>query len=232
MSWLLRVEDTLYLMQGGTNQYTDKVQIDVDSFADLKWFVTQAASWLALEKPGTMQLGSAHPAKYSEQTKPKPPGTSEPFKKPAVTRVTTPNQSSRNGAPINSIVLHYTTSSSAEGTISWFANPDSRVSSHYLVGRDGKIWQFVNDANKAWHAAGANANTLGIENVCADGQTITTEQSVALAALCKYLMSEYKIPKSEVTGHRFLGQSTSCPGTLFGEPTEAAMQKWIDSNLG
>lgn len=37
MSWLLRVEDTLYLMQGGTNQYTDKVQIDVDSFENFKW---------------------------------------------------------------------------------------------------------------------------------------------------------------------------------------------------
>jgi len=157
-----------------------------------------------------------------------PPGTSEP-EKPEFTYERSPNQSSRNGVPIKRIVLHYTTSSNPQGTISWFKNPASRVSAHYMVGRDGKIWQFVNDDKKAWHAAGHNADSIGVENVAAVGQKLTAFQEAALVKLLKYLMSEYKIPKSGITGHKWLPNSTSCPGSLW--ETEAALAQWVEQNL-
>lgn len=157
-----------------------------------------------------------------------PPGTGEP-EKPAVIRKPTPNQSSRNGVPIRRIVLHYTTSRNPQGTIAWFANPASRVSAHYMVGRGGELWQFVSDDRKAWHAAGHNSDTLGIENVAAIGDKLTYAQEQKLIELLKWLMSEYKIPKSQITGHKWLPNSTSCPGSLW--KTEAELRQWVDANL-
>lgn len=158
-----------------------------------------------------------------------PPGTYEPAAKPKVIWESSPNQSSRNGTPIRRIVLHYTTSSNPYGTVAWFKNPAARVSAHYMVARDGRIWQFVKDSDKAWHAAGHNADTIGIENVAAVGQKLTDEQEVKLIELLKYLMAEYKIPKSSITGHKWLPNSTSCPGSLW--ETKGELERWIDANL-
>lgn len=165
---------------------------------------------------------------YNSGGEPKP-GTGESAEKPAVLWRNTPNQSSRNGVPIKKIVLHYTTSSNPQGTISWFANPASRVSAHYMVGRDGTIWQFVADDRKAWHAAGHNADSIGIENVAAAGQKLTNEQEQALVKLCRFLMAEYKIPASQVTAHKYLPYATSCPGSLW--PTEADLKAWVEKHL-
>lgn len=157
-----------------------------------------------------------------------PPGTSEP-EKPGVIRKPTPNQSSRNGVPIRRIVLHYTTSRNPQGTISWFANPAARVSAHYMVGRGGELWQFVSDDRKAWHAAGHNSDTIGIENVARQGDKLTHDQEQKLIELLKWLMAEYKIPKSQITGHKWLPNSTSCPGSLW--KTEADLRQWVEANL-
>lgn len=64
-----------------------------------------------------------------------------------------PNQEyTRYGYPIEMIVVHYTASGSTAGTVSWFMNPDSQVSVHYIVGRDGEIVQLVKDEYRAHHA--------------------------------------------------------------------------------
>ena len=64
-----------------------------------------------------------------------------------------PNQeTTRYGHPIEMIVMHYTASGSTAGTVSWFMNPASKVSVHYVVGRDGEIVQLVKDEFRAHHA--------------------------------------------------------------------------------
>jgi N-acetyl-anhydromuramyl-L-alanine amidase AmpD len=64
-----------------------------------------------------------------------------------------PNQEpTRYGYPIEMVVMHYTASGSTAGTVSWFMNPDSKVSVHYIVGRDGEIVQVVKDERRAHHA--------------------------------------------------------------------------------
>ncbi|MCA1660144.1 MAG: N-acetylmuramoyl-L-alanine amidase [Verrucomicrobiaceae bacterium] len=74
-----------------------------------------------------------------------------------------PYHSSRNNGDINAIVLHYTTGSTTDGTLSWFErNPDS-VSAHYVIGRDGAIYQMVDDTERANHCVGANRHSIGIE---------------------------------------------------------------------
>jgi len=88
-----------------------------------------------------------------------------------------PNNSPRNGAEVQAVVIHYDASLSDSGAISWMRNPQSRVSAHYHIGRTGVVTQLVDLERAAWHAgvatlplpdgtslaAGANEHSIGIE---------------------------------------------------------------------
>ena len=70
-----------------------------------------------------------------------------------------------DGRTINRIVIHITDGGARiDGPISWFQNPESRVSAHYIVGQDGEVVQMVHDRDIAWHANSANGDTIGIEH--------------------------------------------------------------------
>lgn len=64
-----------------------------------------------------------------------------------------PWHSSRGGAEVKYIILH-TTAGSDAGDLSYMtdAKQNAKVSYHYLIQRDGSIWQLVPDSHKAWHA--------------------------------------------------------------------------------
>jgi len=239
MSYLLYRDgpkQALYLMKGETRQYIGKIDIDFSDMDSIKEMSEKLHSWLnSIDAPGTVieynPLQESDPPAYSSQTNPiKQPGTREPSAKPAVQKEFTPNQSSRNGAAIRRIIMHYTTTRSDESTISWFANPASRVSAHYLVSQAGKIYQFVNDSDKAWHAYNNNADTIGIEHSAAPGDKLTVAQEKATIALLKYLKSEYKIANNSIIGHGFLPEGgTSCPGSLWKSQSE--LNAWTAKNL-
>ena len=62
------------------------------------------------------------------------------------------------------VVIH-TMQGSYAGTKSWFLNPSSQVSSHYIVrSSDGQVTQMVAEANTAWHAQCYNGRSIGIEH--------------------------------------------------------------------
>lgn len=50
------------------------------------------------------------------------------------------------------LILHYTGMHSAEKAIDWLARPESKVSCHYVIGRDGHTTQMVAECMRAWHA--------------------------------------------------------------------------------
>lgn len=238
--WILRRKgnpEKLYLMKSGTRGYVDQVNLDASSIEDLRWLSAKLSQWFSLSSaPGSLLTydPAAEPDPQpvdggAEEEPIKQPGTKEPAAKPTVEWVRSPNFSARGGAQIRRIVLHYTTSRNINGSIAWFQNPASRVSAHYIVGRDGEIVQMVRDGDKAWHAAGHNDDTLGIENVAQPGDVLTKDQEIALIKLCKFLMAEYRIPKSMVTGHRYLPNETSCPGSLW--PTRESLRSWVEKNL-
>lgn len=162
-------------------------------------------------------------------------GTSEQPPKPAIKPfIQSPNHSSRNGMPIRRIIMHYTTSRNVNGTIAWFSNPASRVSAHYVIGRDGSIFQMVRDSDKAWHAKNANADSIGIEHSAAQGDQMTAEQELSSIALVRWLLSEYKLPKSSIHGHKYTPENagtTDCPNHLFGPDSEAALNEWVQNKI-
>jgi N-acetylmuramoyl-L-alanine amidase len=126
----------------------------------------------------------------------------------------TPNFSSRDGHAPSLVVLHGDAGKSDAGTIAWIASPASKVSYHYLVGRDGMVYQFVKEAANAWHAGlssfngeavGKSVNRISIGVAFANDGTgkeayraIQYERGAELVAdICK----RHKIPVERVTTH-------------------------------
>ena len=155
------------------------------------------------------------------------------FHKPVVQWKKSPNFSSRNGAVIKKIVYHYTTSENVNGVVSWLINPESSVSCHYVIDLEGNITQLVQDDQRAWHAYGNNADSIGIEVCAKTGKKMTDKQSTALKALSLYLLGEYPTINT-ATGHRFLYKDdgdTDCPSAIFGAANIDSLRVWVSANL-
>ncbi|MDA4805622.1 N-acetylmuramoyl-L-alanine amidase, partial [Enterobacter hormaechei] len=67
------------------------------------------------------------------------------------------------------------------------------VSAHYLVDRDGTVYQLLPDTFFARHIIGLNYMAIGVENVGGPDAPLTEAQGKANAALVKYLCSRHKI---------------------------------------
>lgn len=163
------------------------------------------------------------------------PGTAEPVRKPPIKAfIQSPNHSSRAGADIDTIVVHYTTAGTVSGTIAHFQNPASEVSAHYVIDKNGDIYQMVKDSDKAWHAAQANRTSIGIEHVAKEGDRLTEAQEQSSIRLIKWLMTEYKIPKENIKAHKQI-LSTKCPGNIFGDAISDTnlpkFKEWVAKNF-
>lgn len=124
------------------------------------------------------------------------------------------------------IVLHYTEQDSVEQSLHTLRtrNSGGPVSSHYLVGDDGAIYQLVADAHRAWHAGGGrwgtitdlNSASIGIE-IDNDGREPFTEPQVqAVLRLLDDLTARLNIPRTQVIGHSDLAPTRKIdPGPLF-----------------
>lgn len=97
-----------------------------------------------------------------------------------------------------------------------------RVSSHFLVARDGKLTQFVATAARAWHAGlsshegreRCNDFSIGVELEGSDDTAFTDAQYQTLAALTRSLAAAH--PLRWVAGHEHIapGRKTD-PGPHF-----------------
>ena len=125
------------------------------------------------------------------------------------------NHSTRNydEKKIKFIVLHYTGMQSERASIERLTNEKSKVSSHYLINRNGKIIKMVDEKNIAWHAGKSkwknfvnlNSQSIGIELVNKGHQfgyeNFPKKQISKLVLLCKILIKKYKIKRTNILGH-------------------------------
>lgn len=87
--------------------------------------------------------------------------------------IPSPHHGARSTSKITAIICHYTAGGNSSGAVSWFQDPASKVSAHYVIGKDGQVVQMVALDRAAWHAgtselagtAGVNAFSIGIEIV-------------------------------------------------------------------
>ena len=117
------------------------------------------------------------------------------------------NRKKRIKNSIKVIVIHYTGMQSERESIIRLLNPRSKVSSHYLINRNGKVYRLVQDNRIAWHAGKScwikyknlNNNSIGIELVNKGHQlgytNFSKKQVSSLIRICKILIRKYKIKK-------------------------------------
>jgi N-acetylmuramoyl-L-alanine amidase len=143
----------------------------------------------------------------------------------------------------NVIVEHYTVTSTFQQTFNTFApdTPDAELHelpgtcAHYVIDRDGTIYQLVPRSIMCRHTVGLNYTAFGIEHVgSSDAQVMGNQRQLqASLALTQWLRCRYRIGVNNVIGH---AESLSSPyhrenvarlrTQTHGDMTHAAMQKY------
>ena len=123
------------------------------------------------------------------------------------------DQRKRSSKSIKLLVIHYTGMQSERESIIRLCNPKYRVSSHFVINQNGKIYRLVQDDQTAWHAGKScwgkyknlNKNSIGIELVNKghefDYTNFKKKQLSSLIKICKILIKKYKIKKRNIVGH-------------------------------
>ena len=126
--------------------------------------------------------------------------------------------------PVRILVLHYTAIPTCEESLARLCdatNEAGRVSAHYLVDRDGGIYQLVDESNRAWHAGlgswtgleDINSRSIGIEIVnvglTGDGkrEPFPDAQIDSVITLCRDIIQRYDILPRNVVGHSDIAPS-------------------------
>ena len=124
----------------------------------------------------------------------------------------------------NFVILHYTSDDTAEQGLRTLTDPVSKVSAHYLVGRDGKIYALVDERARAWHAGvsywggnrDVNSASIGIELDNNGNEAFAAPLLGALFALLDDLKLRYAIPAANFLGHSDVApQRKVDPGRAF-----------------
>jgi N-acetylmuramoyl-L-alanine amidase len=158
--------------------------------------------------------------------------------------VPSPNQTARagHGRP-DMIVLHYTGMARAEDALERLCSREAKVSSHYLVYEDGRIYQLVPEAVRASHAGVSswegeidiNSRAIGIEivNPGHDGgyPDFPAVQIDAVIALCRDILARRPMRADRVVAHSDVAPSRKQdPGEKFPWPRlhAAGIGHWVE----
>jgi hypothetical protein len=186
----------------------------------------------------TISARRAIPVKPALRMKHVGHGSSNPHVKPAIKQfIQSRNHSCRNGARIDKIVVHCTEASLA-GTIEELQKSGGRqVSAHYVIDRNGDIYQMLSDSDRANHCMGANESSIGIEHVGTETDSLAAPQAAASAALIRWLLEQYHIPRTNIFGHDLTPGhcrpgGTRCPDRLFGPVhSQSTIAAWVEANV-
>lgn len=156
----------------------------------------------------------------------------------------TPNRTEGREDRVPLGVVIHTTAGTFDGTCAWFANEESGVSAHYLVGADGRVARFVEEADTARHAGRvvrptAALATLGDPNLITVGIEFEDMgdphgferpelQYLVGGELLWNVAQRWDIPldREHVVGHREIRADKTCPGNLDVDRLIAEALAW------
>lgn len=131
-------------------------------------------------------------------------------------------------APPSILVLHYTGMKTGEEAIARLRDPEARVSSHYVVEEDGRVFRLVDEARRAWHAGvsywrgrrNVNADSIGIEIVNPGHEwgyrAFPEAQVAAVTELVADIRTRWTIEDRDIVGHSDVAPTRKDdPGELF-----------------
>ena len=138
--------------------------------------------------------------------------------------------------PVSILVLHYTGMQTGAAAIEWLANPQSKVSAHYVVDEDGQLVHMVREEQRAQHAGlshwrgitDVNSASIGIEIVNPGHEfgyrPFPEEQMDTVTRLVAEIVRTYSIEPRNVVGHSDVAPARKeDPGELFDWERLAAL---------
>ena len=138
------------------------------------------------------------------------------------------------------VILHHTGSDDVQHALATLTTRSREVSAHYVIARDGRIWQLVDERARAWHAGEAywdgitdmNSASIGIE-LDNDGHEPFAElQITALIALLADVTRRNQIPPTNVLAHGDIAPGRKMdPGPSFPwkRLAERGFGMWCDA---
>jgi len=131
--------------------------------------------------------------------------------------------------PLDMLVLHYTGMQTGEAALARLQEDrEPRVSAHYMVEEDGRIFSLVPEEKRAWHAGRSwwrgredlNSRSIGIEIVNPGHECgyrpFTEPQLAAVLELCEGILSRWSIPQANIVAHSDIAPDRKeDPGELF-----------------
>jgi N-acetylmuramoyl-L-alanine amidase len=153
-----------------------------------------------------------------------------------------PNFDARK-APPDAIVLHYTGMQTGEAALARLRDPAAKVSAHYLVEEDGRVFRLVPEERRAWHAGVScwrgerdmNGVSVGIEIVNPGHEfgyrAFPDAQAAAVIALVADIRTRWTIDDARIVGHSDVAPDRKeDPGELFPWKAlaEAGHGLWVD----
>ena len=148
-------------------------------------------------------------------------------------------------SPPDMIVLHYTGMRTGDEALARMTDPEAKVSAHYMIEEDGRLYSLVSEERRAWHAGvsfwkGAtdiNAASIGIELVNPGHEfgyrAFPDAQIEALIELMDDIRSRWTVPESRILGHSDVAPARKTdPGELFPwkRLAQAGHGIWVEPN--
>lgn len=138
------------------------------------------------------------------------------------------NHDARDGQVVDMLVLHYTGMKSGADALARMCDPTAKVSAHYLVEEDGRVFQLVPENCRAWHAGvsswrghtNINQRSIGVEIVNPGHEygyrPFPQAQMQSVIGLCKEILARHPIPARNVVAHSDVApMRKEDPGELF-----------------
>lgn len=146
--------------------------------------------------------------------------------------VGTPNYTEGRGKNKPIAIVNHITAGLMPGCLNWMQNPISKVSAHYLITQNGRIYQLVKDEDTAWangivnkpnwglyNGSNPNRYTLSIEHEGFPTDGLTEEQYQSSLWLHRHLCAKHGIfPHNQtIIGHCRIDsvRKANCPGSKF-----------------
>lgn len=140
-----------------------------------------------------------------------------------------PNHEPRSeGREVDILVLHYTGMRDAAAALERMCDPAAKVSAHYMIDEDGRVFRMVPEDCRAWHAGVAfwrgardiNDRSIGIELVNPGHEfgyrAFPRAQMLALRDLARDILARHPIPPRNVVAHSDVAPlRKQDPGELF-----------------
>lgn len=125
----------------------------------------------------------------------------------------TNNYTSGRPVPVTTIAIHWwddpALNPSLGGVVSWFQDPNSKVSAHFVVSGNS-IVQMVGLDDQAWHVVGHNTYTIGIET----DPNLPPGTYESVSGLVRYLRALLNKTLPMKGHNEFSGTNTQCPGDV------------------